>query len=53
MLKGRKKKNDLNPDISISKQGRRIVLKGKALTEISYPKTRYKRLSKRKTLGGA
>ena len=51
--KGRKIRSELNPDVSVSKQGRRIVLKGNGLIEIAYPRTKYKRLPKRITLGGA
>ena len=51
--KGRKIRSELNPDVSISKQGKRIVLKDKGLIEIAYPRTKYKRLPKRITLGGA
>jgi hypothetical protein len=47
-----KKRNELDPNVEISKRGKRIVLKDKALVEIPYPKTKYKRIPKRITLGG-
>jgi hypothetical protein len=47
----RKKRSKLNPEVSFSKQGKRIVLKGKGLVEIPNPRFKYR--YKRKTLGGA
>ena len=47
----RRKRSKLNPDITVSKQGKRIVLKGKELVEIPNPRTKYKYRSK--TFGGA
>tara|TARA_R110000824_G_scaffold85162_2_gene211901 strand:+ start:707 stop:865 length:159 start_codon:yes stop_codon:yes gene_type:complete len=52
-MKEGKVKSELNPEIRVSKGGKRIIHKDKYLMEIPYPKGKYKRLSKRITLGGA
>ena len=44
--------SELNPEVSISKGGKRIIHKDKYLIEIPYPRGKFKRLAKRITLRG-